>query len=179
MLYAREIDDSVIIQLIILYALSKAKHPINKAQLDKLVLENCIINFVDYSIAIENLEKLNYIHEIADEGVYRLTDDGLQAVGFFKEKIPGYVRESIKESVSHMFREERKKNSVKASLLPYSEHEFMAKCVISEGDKPLMNLEFYAGTREEAKKVCSAFKKNSDIVYQAIIRAFNEITENI
>lgn len=179
MIYAREIEDSVVIQLIILFALNEAERPIKRVQLDKLVLENCMINFVDYSIAIENLEELEYIHEVEEEALYRITEDGMQTLGYFKDKIPGFVRESIKETVAPMFLEERKKNSVRAELLPCNEIEFMSKCGIFEGEKPLMNLELYAGTREEAEKICKAFKKNSDMIYNAVIQAFKETLENL
>ncbi|MCH5186038.1 MAG: DUF4364 family protein [Oscillospiraceae bacterium] len=178
MVYAREIDDSFLIQLIILFALNEAEKPITGAQLDKLVLENCIINFADYSIAMETLEELEYIHEIKNESIYRITEEGMQTLGFFRDRIPGYVRESIKESVAPMFLEERRKNSIRTELLPFNEMEFMSKCGIYEGEKPLMNLELYAGNREEAEKICSAFKKNSSAVYNDIIQVFKEIVEN-
>ncbi len=179
MVYAREIKDSMIIQLIILFSINEAGKPINRTQLDKLVLENCIINFADYSIAIENLEELEYIHEIPDDALYRITEEGSKTLGFFKGRIPGYVRESIKESVAPMFLEERRKNSIRAKLLPYNEVEFMSECGIFEGEKPLMRLELYAGTREEAEKICLVFKKNSDAIYNDIIQVFKELVENL
>ncbi len=178
MLYTSEINDSVLIQLIILFALNAANKPIKRKTLDKLVLETCIINFADYSIAMENLEILGYIHEISDENLYRITDDGIRTLGFFQEKIPLSVRDSIKESVAPVFLEEKRKNSIRTEIIPLNEIEFMSDCIISDNGKPLMNLQLYAGEREDAEKICRIFKRNSDVIYDEIMNIFKKITEN-
>lgn len=178
MVYASKIKDSMVIQLIILFTLNEAKKPIKRAVLDRLIFENCIINFADYSIAIENLEELKFIHEISGEMMYRITEEGIQTLGFFKDRIPGFVRESIKEAVVPVLWEEKCKNSIKTELLPYNEIEFMSQCEILEGEKPLIRLELYAGSRDDAKEICDIFKKNADEIYGDIVKIFEKYLEN-
>lgn len=170
--YDREIEDSVLIQLIILFAIQKAGKPIKQSQLEDLVLGNCNINFINYRLAIVHLIKINHITETPAENetlLYDITEEGLQSIEFFMSEIPVYIREPIANAIVPMFRLEEKKKSVTAELLPLSLDEFTADCAIYDSGKPLLKLNFYTGTRELTTQAIMNFKKHPDKVYKAIL----------
>lgn len=172
MAYDREIEDSVLIQLIILFALQRANQPIKQSQLDDLVLGNCNINFINYRYAIVNLININHIRDFIASGdipMYDITEEGLQSIDFFISDIPVYIREPIANSIIPMFRSEEQKKSVTAELLPLNTEEYMADCAIYDCGKPLMQLTFYTGTRELAKQAMYNFKKHPEKVYKAVL----------
>lgn len=179
MAYDREIEDSVLIQLIILFALQKAGKSLTQSQLEDLVLGNCNINSFNYRLAVVHLIKINHIIDFTtynDIPMYEITEDGMQSIEFFITQIPVYIREPIEKAIIPMFRLEEKKKSVIAELLPINENEFMADCSIYDCGKPLMKLSFYAGTREMALDILENFKNSPDKVYQTVL---NTLTENI
>ncbi len=55
MLYNHEIDNSTLIQFIILYALNKANELVAYGDLLNLVLENCNIRYTDFQLSLDNL----------------------------------------------------------------------------------------------------------------------------
>ncbi|MCX7715356.1 MAG: DUF4364 family protein [Clostridia bacterium] len=174
MLYSREIEDSVLIQLIILFTLQKTAKAITHSQLEDLVLGSCNINFINYNLAISNLINIDHIRNFPSEGgvpMYEITEKGSRSIGFFESKVPIYIREPIENSIAPMFKRERLKKSIKGEIMPLNENEFMADCALYENNKPLMTLSFYAGTREEAAKIVKHFKNNPDVVYQSILHA--------
>lgn len=176
MLYQKEIDDSVLIQLIILYTLDKADASLPYNELINLVLDNCNINYNDFQISLDNLVKTN--HALARlEGArtqkFVITEKGANACEFFKSSIPIYIREPIDDSVKQLFIDERRRNAVEGSISPVRGEEYSAECVLRDDDKTeLMRLSLYAGSREEAEKLAVFFREHSDYVYGKIIEAF-------
>ncbi len=172
MAYDREIEDSVLIQLIILFAMQKAGKPITQSQLEDLVLGNCNINFINYRLAVVHLINIDHIRDFTTTNnipMYEITEEGLRSIDFFISDIPVYIRDPIANAIVPMFRLEEKKKSVTAELLPLNAEEFMADCAIYDSGRPLMKLEFYAGTRELATQVMQNFKDNPEKVYKSLL----------
>lgn len=176
MLYDKEIEDKILIQLIILYALKEARQPINTKQLETLVLDNCNINYVNYKLALDNLINVNQVKTFLDSNntrIFEILPLGLEAIDGFGRKIPVYIREPIRQSVIPMFREEMIKNSVRTKLMPLNEREYAAQLGLYEANVPLMELTFYAGSRAQANIIMRRFKENSDEIYEGIVKLLN------
>ena len=173
MLYNKEFTDPIMIQYIILYALSMADRIVTHDQLTSLVLDNCNIKFTDFRIAIDNLEKINYVHIFytpdGRTAYCELLPAGKEANSFFEKKIPVYIREPIRDYIAPFFHEEAIKKSVMADLLPINEREYMADFGIFDGNTTLMRLTVYTGTKDGANDMIKIFKKDPQRVYEAII----------
>lgn len=173
MLYSKEIDDKILIQLIILYALDEGGRPLTLSQLETLVLDNCNINYVNFKLAIDNLINVNQVRTFQDSDdkrYFELLSLGKEAIEGFGRKIPIYIREPIKNSVIPMFKREILENSVRTKLVPINEKEFMAQLGIYDAEVPLMEMTFYAGTRAQANDIMKHFDENSDDIYNGIVK---------
>lgn len=178
MLYQKEIDDSVLIQFIILFTLNNADGPVPYDALLNLILDNCNINYNDFQIALANLVSTDHVHAYL-EGPhmqkYEITQKGANAGDFFKTHIPVYIREPIQESIKEMFRAERLKNAIRSNIYPLNRNEYNAECSLYDDDNTeLMKLSLYAGSREEAEKIAEYFRDNAYDVYDDIITAFSK-----
>lgn len=177
MAYTREIDDTVMIQYIILYTLAEADRHVTYKQLAGLILENFNIQFPNFQIAIANLEETEHIRGFAiDEltTVYELLPKGQEANRFFEKNIPIYIREPISEAIPPFFNKEAQRQSVRAELLPINRNEFAAKCGIYDNRTPLLELTLYAGTRQDANKMLKRFRENTEEIYKAVITLMTE-----
>lgn len=181
MLYQKEIDDSVLIQFIILYTLNNADSAVKYDKLIDLVLNNCNINFNDFQIALANLVETGHVNITLSEDdmqLYEITPKGSAAGEFFKFHIPVYIREPIDGSIKELFLEERKKNAVRSTVTPINTHEYNADCALYDDDRTmLLSISLYSGSREEAEKNAVYFKEHADIVYEKIIKAFSDKNE--
>ncbi|MCC8161073.1 MAG: DUF4364 family protein [Oscillospiraceae bacterium] len=178
MLYQKEIDDSVLIQFIILYTLSKVDSAVPYNELLNLVLDNCNINYNDFQVALDNLVTTKHVSSYLSgkhNQKYEITQKGMNACDFFTSNIPIYIREPIDLSVKNLFLEERRKNAVRGNITPVRRDEYAAECQLYDDDKIcLLDISLYAGSRDEAEKMARFFRENSDIVYKKILDAFNE-----
>ena len=181
MLYQREIDDSVLIQYIILFTLSKVDNAVPYNELINLVLDNCNINYGDFQVALTNLVKTDHVSthlEGERNQKYEITDKGLNAIEFFQSSIPIYIREPIADSVKQLFIEERRRNAVEGNISPVRGEEFSADCVLRNDDKTeLMRLSLYAGTRDEAERLARYFRSHPEEVYAKVLEAFDAADE--
>lgn len=176
LLYDREIDDELMIQFIIMYALSKADEPMSYSDLLNTVQGNCEINFTDFQLALDNLLETGHavsrrISEMLT--VYTLTQKGNYVIEFFYSHIPLIIREPIDRTIKELYIENRRKNAVRASVTPINMNEYTAECELYDDDKMLvMSLTLYAGPREQAESIAEYYKEHSAEIYGVIIDAF-------
>ncbi len=182
LLYDREIDDELMIQFILMYALGKADEPLAYTDLLNVVQGNCEINFTDLQLALDNLIQTGHAakRQISEMlTVYSLTRKGKYVIDFFYSHIPLIIREPIDRSIKDMYLEKRRREAVRASVTPINMNEYTAECELYDDDKMLiMSLSLYAGTREHAEAIAEFYKKNSAEVYGKIIDIFADTDEN-
>ena len=172
MSYKREIDNTTMIQYIILYTLAKADRHVTFKQLSALILDNLNIEFANFRLSLSNLEETEHIRSFElDEltTVYELLPKGEEANKFFEKSIPIYIREPIAEAIPLFFNEEEKRQSVKTVLMPINSREFAAKCGVYDRDTPLLELTIYAGGRDSANDIMKRFRDNTDSIYEKIV----------
>lgn len=178
LLYTQEIEDELMIQFIIMYAMRGADESLPYANLLSLVQDNCEISFTDLQLGLDNLVKTGHVSEkrISDIlSIYDLTQKGRYVIDFFYTQIPLIIREPIDKSIKALYLEKRRNEAVRAGIDPINECEFNAECNLYDDDKLLMmSLRLYAGSRDEAERIAEYFKSNSADVYGGILALFNQ-----
>ncbi|MBQ3426040.1 MAG: DUF4364 family protein [Clostridia bacterium] len=178
MLYNGRIEDELMIQFIILYALSRADEELEYRDLLTTVQENCDISYMDMQLGLDNLVETGHaVTAQPDEltAMYGITEKGRNIIDFFYKQIPLIIREPIDKSLKALFLEKRRKNAVKAYIEPINEREYYSECVLNNDDKTeMMFLRLYAGERAEAERIAEYFKTHSDKVYMKIVEALND-----
>lgn len=182
MLYQREIEDSVLIQFIILYTLCNADQPLGYDDLLNLVLDNCNISYPDFQLALDNLITTRHI-TAALEGerrqVYSITKKGENTSDFFRQIVPVYIREPINESIKRLFIDKRRREAVRSDIVPVNaKGDYRTECALYDDDKmQLMELNLFAGTRDDAEKMAKRFKENYADIYGEIIKMLSSDDE--
>lgn len=178
MLYSREIEDELMIQFIVLYALSHADEPLAYADLLNVIQGNCEINFTDLQLGLDNLVRTGHVSEQRFSDiltVYDVTQKGNYVIDFFYKQIPLIVREPIDKSIKELYIEKRRRDAVRASIEPINEQEFDAVCELCNDDKAvIMSLRLYAGERADAERMAEYFKNHSADVYAKVLDIFND-----
>jgi len=177
MLYDREIDNSVLIQFIILHTLNKAARLVAYSDLLNLVLENCNISYTDFQLSLDNLVRTKHVEALltgSNMQQFRITEKGAYIAASVRDKVPVYIREPIEQAVNDLLREERLRNAVRGRISLVSPKEYTAECSLYDGDNTmLMTVSLYAGTREQAEAMVTYFKENPELVYEKMIEAFS------
>ena len=182
MLYNKEIDNTTLIQFIILYALNKANELVAYGDLLNLVLENCNIRYTDFQLSLDNLVSTKHAEGlITGKNIqkFRITDKGRNLMDIVKTRIPIYLREPIEEAVKKLLHDERLRNAVRGKISAISPDEYTAECELYDGDNTrLIAISLYAGTRDQAEQTVRYFKENSETIYARVIEAFSPDAKN-
>lgn len=178
MLYQREIDDSVLIQFIILFTLYNADAAMTYADLMNIVLDTCNIKYTDFQTALYNLKTTEHIRGfMVSEHVemYEITERGENVSDFFKSSVPVYIREPILDAIKQHFLEKRKKEAVQSRIRPVNYNDYRAECALYDDDKmQLMELKLFAGSRADAERMAKSFKAHYAEIYDKILRIMTE-----
>lgn len=173
MIYDREIDDFVEIQLIILFTLHNLARPVTQQFLEELILSNCNINFGTFMIALDNLVKTDHIKTYRNKenrSIYEILERGSHSAVAFKKSIPIYIREPILEDMRPLLIEEIRKRRVRGGIVPVRGDEFSVECSLyDDDDTQMMSLNFYAGSKKQAERIFRRFKQHPDEIYEAIM----------
>lgn len=179
-LYNNEIEDELMIQFIIMYALHCADDPLSYTDLLNIVQGNCEINFTDLQLGLDNLIQTGHVssRKITDIlYIYDITQKGEYVIDFFSKQIPLIIREPIAKAIKDLFLEKRRSEAVKAYITPINIEEFNTECELYNDDRTMiMQLKLYVGTREQAEDFAEVFKNNSEEVYSKILDIFNNIS---
>ncbi len=177
LLYSREIEDELMIQFIIMYALNHADEPLPYQDLLNIVQGNCEISFTDLQLGLDNLVQTGHVESEKISSIltlYSITQKGKYVIDFFYKHIPLIVREPIDSSIKELYLEKRRKEAIRASVDPINRNEYNAECTLFNDDKTLvMSLTLYAGAREQAEEIADYFKNHSAEVYSRILDIFN------
>ena len=179
MLYQREIDDSVLIQFIILYTLYNADMPLAYDDLLNLVLDNCNISYTDFQLALDNLVTTAHVTaslESERRQVYAITKKGENTSDFFTRIVPVYIREPIDGSIKRLFIDKRRREAVRSNIVPVNtKGDYRVECSLYDDDKTqLMELNLSALTRDDAEKMARRFKDCYAGLYEEIIKILSE-----
>lgn len=178
MQYSREIDDTVLIQFMILYTLGKVKEPVRYDTMLNLIMENCNVNYAEFQIALNNLletKHMECLKDSQDRAIYRLLPKGVTAGEFFASEIPVYIKEPINESIRPILHKAMEKERIRAEIIPVAKNQYSAKCRLQDDDGvSLLELSFFAGDRSEAVKIMQHFKTHPDEVYRKIMEILTD-----
>lgn len=159
-------------KLMILYILDKLNYSIDSDSLFKLVLTASDMNYFYFQQFLLDLIDSNYVisYENDDNSlVYKITDNGVQALSLTKELLPGIIKLKID---SH-FKDEL--NSIKEDLMitseyvPINDNEFFVKCKINENSNSVFEVKVFAGDSEKAKEIADNWKEKANIIYPKIL----------
>lgn len=172
--YTKQVTDSAMIQYIVVFTLNEILKPVSSSFFVRLILKSCNINYMDLQIAIANLidtEHMRQFYAPQNTHMYEILPLGIAASDYIKKQVPIYIREQIEEEIMPMFKADLLKNSVQARLVPLNQREYTVELNLYDGKTPLMELSFYAGTREQANHIMEHFKTQPEDVYQKILKA--------
>lgn len=169
------------IKFLILYTLKEANQPLSNPQLTYLIIDNTETNQFDLYQSLDFLVKIGYVHKFESldkKTLYLLTKEGEQAAINFERRLPLIVRKYISKSIKPLLKREKAKRRITTNVVAVNFDEFCAECKLSDDDVPLLTLNLYSGSKENAMAVCRKFKDNTEEIYKTIIDMLMPTTQD-
>ena len=158
-------------KLLILYILQKINKPTNYKELLELVISISEMNYFNFQQILTELINDKFIlkYNQNNEEIIELTNDGQNALELTINMLPGILKLNVDSKFKQNFSEIKDKFSVFAEYVPINENNFLVRCKIIENNINIFNLETYAGSRENAKKIVENCNTNASQVYPKIL----------
>ena len=153
---------------LILYILNKVNKPISSDSLLKIVLSVTDMNFFYFQQFLLDLMDNKYIVCI-EQKLYMITDTGKEVLELTENIIPGIYKFRLDNKLKENLEIIKNELSVTAEFIPDSEKEYNVICKIVENNKILFEINAFAGSREQAKKIADNWKQNAEILYPQLL----------
>lgn len=159
-------------KLIILYMLSKVEFSLSNSQITNFVLEKEYTDYLTLQQALAELLEVKLIHvePSSKNSLYNITEEGIETLGFFENRISEQIKEEILSYILKNGYELYEERSVLADFEKNRENEYAVRCRVMEKKAPLIDLTITVPTLEEAEMVCRNWEKSSQPVYAYIMK---------
>lgn len=158
-------------KVIILYILNKIAKPVSNNALLNVVTTLTDMNYFYFQQFLLDLidEKFIICYEQDGQSLYKLTPEGINTLNLIGDIIPGITKLRIDTNLKENLDEVEESLSITADFIPHSETEYSVKCRVTENNTTLFEVETFAGSREQAKKIVDNWLENATEIYPQIL----------
>lgn len=159
-------------KLILLYLIEKIVIPLSNSEICQFALEK---NLMDYFSAQQ------YLSELVESGLldknkdnnntrYTVTSQGSKMLSFFSKHIPDFAKNEIVDYIHENGKRIKAEYEVTANYFLELNDEYLVKCGVYGSDgSNLMEVSVVVASKDQARAVCSNWKKNVNKLYGSIL----------
>ena len=167
------IHDILDVKILILYVMSLVEEPISAQTIYELCYQDDCLSYFDVQEAIPQLVRSGHLME-EEFDRYLITDKGRETEEITQDAVAFPVKERAKQAVENHNRKSKRDQFLHAEVLERENGDFAVRMSLSDFQGVLMDLELTAPTLQQARKLERAYRKNAEVVYQAVMVALLE-----
>lgn len=158
------------VKIIILYVISKFKAGISGSNLIIVLVCEELLDYFTLMQCVVELNEGGYISKktIQKEPYYSIESTGAEVLEMFGNSITWSIRQIIDEKVEPVLDSFSRQTDIRTRVTQCSRRHFVASCGIYEWNVPLMELNLTLGSREQAEKMASYFRKYAGNIFAEI-----------
>ncbi|MCD8149455.1 MAG: DUF4364 family protein [Clostridiales bacterium] len=160
-------------RIMILYMLDKVEYPLTNTQITNFILEKDYTNYFTVQQTLSDLLSSDLItaESTHSNTRYRITDEGVQTLRFFEDKISSEIKEDILSYLQEHSFELKQETAIYADFFKAAGSGYQVRCRIKEKETPIIDLTLAVQTRQQAEAVCANWKQESAEVYALLMDA--------
>ena len=162
-------------KVLILYTLNKINRDYTDNDLFKIILAVNNINYFYFRDILMDLvsSKLVATYTKENQTFYEITTEGKNSLELTIDVLPGI----LKLKADNVFKNEIVKivneDSISAEYIPEDENNYTVKCKIIENNKKIFEIQTFAGSNEQAKKIADNWREHAKEIYPKIMDLLN------
>lgn len=157
------------IKVLICYLIYQTNEPVTSDFICG-VLQKCgAANYFEASQSFAELIETGQLISSDDEkGAFILAESGKYVVSNLSDELPPALIENTLEIYKHFLHQcdIKQENSV---TMHSKNNKTYVECTINDGDNPLLKINMYVPSTEQASLVRNVFYNNTDVIYQTIV----------
>jgi hypothetical protein len=159
-------------KLLLLFLMEKMDIPLSHSQISEFTLRDNYMTYFTLQQILAEMVVAKYIEKSKDNNStrYTITHEGLTLLEYFDKHIPLETRNQIIKYVSENRKNVKKDFEITSNFFyDHTNNEFIVKCSLYDDDKMLMEINLSVVSREQAKLICSNWKKHISLTYGNIL----------
>lgn len=166
------IHDMLDVKVLILYVLSRAMYPLEAQTVYELCYQDECLSYFDVQTALPQMVQSGHLEQ-SPEG-FVITQKGREACAVTEDSIAYPVAQRAQRAVEQFNRTIRRDSFIHAQVLPRQDGDYSVVMGLDDEVGNLMTLELMAPTQTQARKLCEAFHKQADLLFQTVMQLLTQ-----
>jgi DNA-binding PadR family transcriptional regulator len=164
-------DALTLYKLIILFLLDKVDFPLTNAQISNFILDKEYTNYFSLQQCISELteEEFIMVETVGHTSLYQITPSGEETLSFFQGMISQTIQAEILAYLKKNKYSLRDETSTLSEYHKLSKDEYMVSLRVMEKKNPIIDIHLSVPTEEDAAKVCSNWRNQSQEIYSYVL----------
>lgn len=158
-------------KLIVLYMLDQVSFPLTTSQISEFILEQGYTSYFTLQKALSELvdSGLLVTESTHNRTLYHLTDDGKDAIHYFRNRISEELKNDIQLYLREKLLELKEDSSAKVDFWQKPNGEYQVRCRITEEGTDLIDLMLAIPTKQEASFIAGTWIQKSKEIYALLL----------
>lgn len=158
-------------KLLLLYIIDKTEKPLTNENITEFVLEKNYMNYFLIQQYLSELIKSNFIEYIKKEEdeIYILLSKGESTLSYFEDRISEKTKKEISDHFVQIKKDAKIETQITGEYFEKNKNEYIVSLKLLENDQTLFSLYIDVATVEQAEKICSTWKKNTEYIYKNLL----------
>ncbi len=158
---------TVLFKMMILTMLDTVDFELTAAQIGEFMVGNDYMSFFAFQQLLFDMEQDELIKGKREHHntFYSLQDNGRTSLKYFREKLPGEMREEIAGYVRGKSWEIREKNSVRTDYTLNDHQEYAVRLQVLEDNLPQIDISLTVPDEETANRLCESWRERNEEIY--------------
>lgn len=172
------IQDILDVKILILYVMSLVEMPVTAQTIYELCYQDERLSYFDVQESIPQMVESGHLEQ-QGEDLYVITEKGRETEAITRDGIAFPVMHRAKMAVEQLNRTAKRDRFIRTELRKQENGEYTVHMGLDDFQGPLMELVLTMPTRQQARKIETAFRKNAETVYQSVMIGLLEEVESI
>ncbi len=166
------------VKALILYILLSASCPLNQTNLTEIVLNDGLVDYFDFSQAIQELLQEGLLDIVSPEesNTYIITNVGKQTEQIYERNLPFIVKKKVLAALTKTLAKIKRDSNTYTEISPCPAG-FLVTCRLTENEQILLEYSVLVPDQLQAHMIADQFSKFPTEKYQAILSSV--IDENL
>ncbi len=158
-------------RLMVLYMLDKVDFPLTNTQITNFILEKDYTTYFTIQQTFSELldSELIVAESTHNNTLYRITEEGQQALAFFSNKISDGIKQDILDYFKENRIELKNETSIIADYYKTTANDYAVRCQMKNGEHALIDLTINVPSREQAAAVCKNWSEQSEKIFALLM----------
>lgn len=151
--------------------LEKVDFPLTTSQISEFILEKEYTTYFKLQETLAEMEKSDLLRAETTHNrtLYHLTDNGLDTIQYFRNKISPAIQRDIDEFLKEKKYDLKEEVAVKSDYYLNTNHEYEVCCQIVENGFSLIDLKLTVPTESEAEAIAGNWASKSQDIYTLLL----------